>query len=160
MSTYSARVAWHRQPGEDYAHNRYSRRHTLHFDGGAVVPGSASPAVVPLPWSDAAAVDPEEMFVAALASCHMLWFLSLAAQAGHVVDRYDDDASGIMARNEAGRWAMTAVTLRPVVTFAPGQTPDAPALAALHHQAHEECYIANSVRTDVQVQLPAPGPGA
>jgi len=160
MSTYSARVAWQRGPDEDYARNRYSRRHALHFDGGAVLAGSSSPSVVPLPWSDPAAVDPEEMFVAALASCHMLWFLSLAAQAGHVVDGYDDDAIGTMARNAEGRLAMTQVTLRPQVAFAAGRAPDEAALAALHHHAHEACYIANSVRTDVRVEVQAPRTGA
>ena len=152
MSKHSARIAWQRATGEAFIDNRYSRRHRLSFDGGAEVAGSSSPSVVPLPYSDAAAVDPEEMFVAALASCHMLWFLSLAAAAGHTVDAYSDDASGTLARNVAGRMAMTVVTLRPRVVFAGPQPPDAPAVARLHHSAHEKCYLANSVNTEIRCE--------
>ena len=123
MSTYSARILWQR--GEQvFCDRRYSRAHRLQFDGGVDVPGSSSPQVVPLPYSDAAAVDPEEMFVASLSSCHMLWFLHLAGKAGWVVDDYQDDAVGVMARNAAGRMAITAVTLRPAVRFA-GTQPTA-----------------------------------
>lgn len=152
MSTYTAQVQWQRQSAEAFTDNRYSRRHTLHFDGGAVVPASSSPHVVPLPMSDAQAVDPEEMLVAALASCHMLWFLSLAARSGWVAERYTDHAVGEMARNAQGRMAMTVVTLRPQVRWAGAAGPDAAALAALHHDAHEACYIANSVTTDVRCE--------
>jgi len=150
MSEYTARLLWQRNPLEAFNDNRYSRRHTIHFDGGAELSASSSPMVVPLPLSDASAVDPEEMFVASLSSCHMLWFLSLAAAAGHRIDRYEDDAIGTMARNAEGRVAMTRVVLRPRVIFVPG-TPgaDARALATLHHQAHEKCFIANSVKTEV-----------
>lgn len=151
MSEYTAQLVWQRQPGEAFSDNRYSRRHVLKFDGGTEVPASSSPSVVPLPLSDASAVDPEEMFVASLASCHMLWFLSLAAGAGHRVERYEDDAVGTMARNADGRIAMTRVVLRPQVTFVTGSpAPDAAALQALHHDAHERCFIANSVKTDVR----------
>jgi organic hydroperoxide reductase OsmC/OhrA len=150
MSDYTARVEWQRDEPEAFTDQRYHRRHRLLFDGGAEVPGSSSPSVVPR-YSDAAAVDPEEMFVASLASCHMLWFLSLAAQAGYRVDRYTDDATGTMARNAEGRLAMTLVTLRPRVTF-DGAAPDAAALHALHHRAHEECFIANSVKTEVRCE--------
>ncbi|MBI5718011.1 MAG: OsmC family protein [Burkholderiales bacterium] len=150
MSEYTARLLWQRGPLEAFNDNRYSRRHTLHFDGGVELAASSSPAVVPLPLSDASAVDPEEMFVASLSSCHMLWFLSLAAKAGHRVERYEDEAVGTMARNAEGRMAMTRVLLRPRVTFVPGSAlADAPALAALHHKAHEACFIANSVKTEV-----------
>ena len=114
------------------------------------MPGSSSPHVVPVPMSDASAVDPEEMFVASLSSCHMLWFLSLAADAGHRVDRYEDDAVGTMARNAEGRIAMVRVVLRPRVTFVAGAAAaDANGLAALHHRAHDKCFIANSVKTEV-----------
>ena len=116
---------------------------------GAIVPASASPSVVPLPYSDAAAVDPEEAFVAALASCHMLWFLDLAARAGYVVDRYLDRPEGILDRNEAGKLAITVVTLRPQAIFA-GQVPVDEVLR-LHRRAHEVCYLANSVVTDVRI---------
>lgn len=151
MSHYTARVAWDRA-GADFARNRYSRAHRLQFDGGADVPGSSSPHVVPLPWSDPAGVDPEEMFVASLASCHMLWFLSLAAKAGFVVDRYSDDAQGEMARNAAGKPAMTRVTLRPYAVFSGERRPTRDELESLHHRAHEECFIASSVTTDVRCQ--------
>ena len=149
MSNYTARVAWRRGPLEIFTDNRYSRRHELHFDGGAVLPASSSPAVVPLPMSDAGAVDPEELFVASLASCHMLWFLSLAARQGFRVDSYDDDADGVLARNAEGRLAMTRVTLRPRVQCSGERQPTPAELRALHHEAHEACFIASSVRTEV-----------
>lgn len=152
MSEYQAQLSWQRGADEDFVHNRYSRRHLLRFDGGVELPGSSSPSVVPLPWSDAAAVDPEEMFVASLASCHMLWFLSIAAQRGHTVERYDDDAVGVMARNAQGRLAMTVVTLRPRVVFGHASVPRRDELAALHHEAHARCFIANSVHTDVRCE--------
>lgn len=150
MSEYTARLLWQRHPLEAFDDNRYSRRHTIVFDGGFELPASSSPAVVPLPMSDAGAVDPEEMFVASLSSCHMLWFLSLAAAAGHRVERYEDEAVGTMARNAEGRIAMTRVVLRPRVLFVSGTGgADAQALAALHHEAHLKCFIANSVKSEV-----------
>lgn len=152
MAEYTASIAWQRAPQEAFTDQRYSRRHVVRFDGGAELPGSSSPHVVPLPYSDPAAVDPEEAFVASLSSCHMLWFLSLAAKAGHVVDAYRDDAVGVMARNAEGRMAMTVVTLRPAVRFAPGSAPTGAALAALHHEAHEQCFIANSVKSEVRCE--------
>ena len=152
MSEYVAQVRWQRQPQEAFTDNRYSRRHLLRFDGGTELAASSSPSVVPLPMSDASAVDPEELLVAALASCHMLWFLSLAAQRGWRVERYEDDAVGTMARDERGRIAMTEVVLRPAVAFGGEPQPDGDALAALHHQAHEHCFIANSVRTAVRCE--------
>ena len=155
MSTYTAQVAWQRGPEENFSAQCYSRRHTLRFDGGAKLAGSSSPQVVREPWSDAAAVDPEEMFVASLASCHMLWFLSIAAQRGHTVERYTDDAVGVMAKNAEGQLAMTLVTLRPQAVFGGDASgvPDAVALAALHHEAHAQCFIANSVRTAVRIEV-------
>ncbi len=150
MATYTAEVLWAR--GEQpFLDQRYSRVHRLRFDGGVEVPGSASPHVVRAPMSDAAAVDPEESFVASLSACHMLWFLSIAARHGYRVDTYHDTAEGTMARNAAGKLAMTAVVLRPRVTFSGERLPDAATLAALHHEAHEECFIANSVLTAVSV---------
>jgi organic hydroperoxide reductase OsmC/OhrA len=151
MSSYTATIAW-RRDGATFVDDRYSRAHTWKFDGGVEVPASSSPAVVPLPMSDAAAVDPEEMFVASLSSCHMLWFLSLAAKAGWRVDRYADGASGVMQRNAAGRWAMTRVTLRPQVAFGGERLPGTDELHALHHRAHDECFIANSVHTEVRCE--------
>ncbi len=148
MASYSAEILWQRGD-QDFSSGRYSRRHLLRFDGGAEVPGSSSPHVVPLPWSDAAGVDPEEAFVASLSSCHMLWFLSIAAKHGYCVDSYHDHASGEMRRNARGKMAMTRVMLRPAVVFSGPKQPDRPALDALHHEAHEACFIANSVHTEV-----------
>ncbi|HXD04600.1 MAG TPA: OsmC family protein [Burkholderiaceae bacterium] len=151
MSKYRVEVVWTRgdQPFLDL---RYSRRHMLRFDGGAQVPGSSSPSVVREPFSDPAAVDPEEAFVASLSSCHMLWFLSLAAEQGFRVDRYLDEAEGVMGRNEHSRMAMTLVTLRPRVDFSGASQPTHEQLMALHHKAHEECFIANSVKTEVRCE--------
>lgn len=148
MSHYTAEIAWSR--GEQpFVDNRYSRAHEWRFDGGIRVVASASPSVVPVPLSLEAAVDPEEAFVASLASCHMLWFLSLAAKRGYRVDEYLDSAVGEMGRNAEGRVAMLRVVLRPKVTFGGAETPATDALAALHHAAHEQCFIANSVKTEV-----------
>lgn len=150
MSTYSATVTWERR-GAAFVDNRYSRAHTWHFDGGVDVAASASPHVVPVPLAIEAAVDPEEAFVVSLASCHMLWFLSIAARAGFVVESYVDRASGVMDRDARGKPAITTVTLRPQVVFAASHRPSADEHQALHHQAHAECFIANSVKTNVQV---------
>ena len=130
----------------------------LRFDGGVELPGSSSPSVVPLPMSDAGAVDPEEMFVASLASCHMLWFLDIACRAGWVVEHYHDAASGVLAKGADGRLMMTVVTLRPAVRFAGDHQPDAAEFARLHHATHDACFIANSVKTDLRCEpilLPA-----
>lgn len=154
---YTARIAWQRQAQDAFTDQQYSRRHAWHFDGGAVVAGSSSPLSVPLPLSDASAVDPEEAFVAALSSCHMLWFLHLAAKADWVVDAYEDQATGRMGRNAAGRIAMLEVTLHPVVRFGGGRAPNEAEHAQLHHAAHEACYIANSVNCLVQCEPTASG---
>ena len=151
MAQYSAEVLWQRD-GQHFLDNRYSRRHLLRFDGGVEVAGSSSPHVVPLPMSDAAAVDPEESFVASLSSCHMLWFLSIAAQRRFCVDRYLDSAVGVMAKNDQGKMAMTVVTLRPAVTFSGEHLPTRAQIEALHHAAHEACYIANSVKSEVRCE--------
>ena len=148
-SIHSARIEWARH-GQAFTDGHYSRRHAWQFDGGASVGASSSPYAVPPPWSDAACVDPEEAFVASLASCHMLWFLSLAADAGWTVDAYRDDAEGTLARNAEGRHAMTTVTLRPAATFAGARRPDAAEIERLHHAAHDACFIANSVKTEVR----------
>lgn len=151
MSHYTAQILWQRG-GQDFIGNRYSRRHLIRFDGGAELTGSSSPHVVPLPMSDPAGVDPEEAFVAALSSCHMLWFLALAAKQRYCVERYTDNAEGIMARNAAGKMAMTQVTLRPAAIFSGEKLPTREQLDALHHRAHEECFIANSVTTEVRCE--------
>lgn len=151
MSEHTATIVWERGE-QDFASNRYSRRHDWRFDGGAVVPGSSAPSSVPEPMSDPAAVDPEEAIVAALSSCHMLFFLALAAKAGFTVDRYEDQAIGTLGKRSDGRMGMTGVELRPAISFAGDRHPDAEELARLHHDAHERCYIANSVNFDIVVK--------
>jgi organic hydroperoxide reductase OsmC/OhrA len=148
---YTAQTIWER--GEQlFTDQRYSRLHTLRFDGGISVPGSASPQVVPLPMSVEAAMDPEEALVSAISSCHMLWFLSIAAKRGFCVDRYHDHAEGLMARNEQGRLAITVVTLRPDIAFSGTQQPSSADVDAMHHEAHAQCFIANSVRSEVRIE--------
>jgi len=151
MTTHSCTVEWSRR-GAAFTDLKYSRAHAWRFDGGAVVPGSSSPHSVRAPWSDPAAVDPEEALVAAVASCHMLWFLSLAAEQGYVVDSYSDAAEGRMGRFADGRTGITEVVLRPRVLVSGDAPPDASAVNALHHAAHERCYIANSIRAEVRVE--------
>jgi len=133
MSAHTATICWSRGDA-DFIRGRYSRRHEWHFDGGAIVAASPSPQVVATPWSDPAGVDPEEAFVAAISSCHMLWFLSLAAERGFVVDRYEDNAIDTMARIAPQRQAITEVVLRPRIEFAPSQAPDKRELDALLHR--------------------------
>ena len=151
MSTYTATIRWTRDPSTDFAKGQYSRAHEWAFDGGAVVPASPSPHVVPAPWSDQAGVDPEEAFVASLSSCHMLFFVDFARRSGFVVDSYVDAAEGVLEKRSDGKMAMTRVTLKPRVTWN-GSAPDEAAIADLHHRAHEACFIANSVTTEVAVE--------
>lgn len=146
MSEHTADISWDRH-GAKFVDQRYSRAHQWKFDGGAVVAASASPHSVALPFSDPAGVDPEEAFVAALSSCHMLWFLHIAAKRGHVVESYHDHAVGTMEKNASGKVVVTEVELRPHTIFA-GDVP-ADAVIAMHEQAHDECFIANSVKTRV-----------
>lgn len=150
MSEYKATIEWRRQSA-DFDHKTYNRSHTLAFEGGIRVPATAAPANLPPSAAGAAGVDPEQAFVASLSSCHMLWFLHLASRAGFVVDRYVDEASGVLEKNAEGRIAMTRVTLRPVVSFA-GRTPTGEEHAKLHEGAHDKCFIANSVKTDVAIE--------
>ncbi len=151
MSSYIATISWSAKPGEAFAKGQYSRAHEWAFDGGAVVPASASPHIVPAPWSDAAGVDPEEAFVASLSSCHMLFFLDFAKRGGWAISSYVDEAEGVLGKLADGRMAMTRVTLRPRVGWE-GDPPEAAALADLHHKAHEACFIANSVTTEILVE--------
>lgn len=150
MSKYIATVIWKRG-AEKFTDNRYSRAHRWKFDGGIEVPASASPSIVPLPLSTAEAVDPEEAYVASLSSCHMLWFLSIAAKRGFVVDSYEDTPEGVMEKNAAGQLAMTRVTLRPMTAFSGGSIPNEEMLRALHESAHHECFLANSVKTEIRI---------
>lgn len=151
MSQHSADILWQRGD-QDFLGNKYSRRHLIRFDGGAEWLGSSSPHVVPVPLSDPAGVDPEEAFVASLSSCHMLWFLSIAAERGFCVDRYSDQAIGQMGRCAAGKIVITVVTLRPDVRFSGEKLPSHAQIEAMHHAAHDQCFIANSVKTDVRCE--------
>jgi organic hydroperoxide reductase OsmC/OhrA len=151
MANYTAEVVWKRtEPG--FLDNHYSRKHVLRFDGGIEVAGSSSPHVVPLPWSAPDAIDPEEMFIASLSSCHMLWFLAIASKRGFVVDDYHDLAEGVMAEDHEGRMMMTLVTLRPLAVFSGDKRPAPADIDNIHHAAHAECYIANSVKTEVRCE--------
>ena len=152
MSHYTATVLWTRQASEAFKDNRYSRAHVWTFDGGVSVPASSAPSSVPLPLSKPDAVDPEEAFVASLSSCHMLFFLFYAAKFGAVVDRYEDAAEGELAKNDLGRHWISVVTLHPRVTWGEGKVPTVAELEVLHHKAHEDCYIANSVKTEVVIK--------
>jgi organic hydroperoxide reductase OsmC/OhrA len=150
MSTYTATVRWSRTGGE-FAKGRYSRAHEWAFDGGTVIPASASPDNVPPGTADEAGVDPEEAFIAALSSCHMLFFLDFARRAGFVVEEYVDEADGALEKRADGKIAMTRVILRPCITWS-GDGPDEATINDLHHRAHEACFIANSVTTEVIVE--------
>ena len=152
MGEHRAFVRWELLGG-DFPKGRYSREHTWRFDGGVTVPASSSPSVVPLPYSNAANVDPEEAFVASIASCHLLTFLDLARRAGFQIDSYEDDAIGVMAKNDAGvRW-VSSVTLRPKIAYR-GEAPSPERTRELHEQAHHHCFIANSVKTEIRVAEP------
>jgi organic hydroperoxide reductase OsmC/OhrA len=151
VSDHRATIAWQSTAAADaFVKGRYSREHTWTFDGGVTVAASPSPSVVPAPWSNPAHVDPEEAFVAAVSSCHMLTFLFVAAKAGFAVERYVDHAVGTMTKGDRGPW-ISRVTLAPAITFA-GAPPSAAELATLHHAAHDGCFIANSIKTDVVVE--------
>ena len=146
MASYTAIVSWRRGADEPFTDNRYARGHQWSFDGGVSFRASSSPHVVPR-YSDPAGVDPEEAFIASLSACHMLTFLHLAAKAGHRVDSYDDTAEGVMTKTDGRVW-VSLVTLRPHIIW----TGTRPEELALHHAAHEECFIANSVKTDVRCE--------
>ncbi len=152
MSEYSAVIRWARGDDEAFSDNQYSRGHTWEFDGGVTVPASSSPHVVPLPFSVEANVDPEEAFIAALSSCHMLTFLGIAAKQKYVIDSYVDDAVGVLEEDESGRSSVTKVTLRPDIVFSGSKIPTAKQLDKLHHLAHKNCFIANSVKTEIVVE--------
>ncbi|TRN20183.1 MULTISPECIES: OsmC family protein [Vibrio] len=153
MSQYGATVKWQRQPSEVFHDNQYSRGHEWQFDGGVTVPASASPHIVPLPLSVAENVDPEEAMIAALSSCHMLVFLSIAAKKRYVIESYEDQAIGTLAPNQEGKTALTQVVLRPKVIFSGEKQPSVEMLEKMHHQSHENCFIANSVKTEVTTQI-------
>ncbi|ANP47162.1 OsmC family protein [Candidatus Viadribacter manganicus] len=150
MATYTATVVWARgdQPFTD---GQYSRAHEISFDGGTVVPGSSSPHVVKLPLSREDAVDPEEMLVASLSTCHMLFVLDFARRAGFVVDSYIDQAEGVMGKDDRGKIAVTQVKLNPIIEWSGDKQPTPEEVRELHHKSHEACFIANSFRGDVAI---------
>jgi organic hydroperoxide reductase OsmC/OhrA len=151
MATYTADVEWTRGD-QAFTDGRYSRVHRIRFDGGAELEGSPSPHIVRAPFSSTSGVDPEELLVASLSTCHMLTFVDMARRGGFRIDRYHDVAEGVLAENEAGKLAVTRVTLRPDVAFSGERLPSEAEAAQLHHRAHEECFIANSVTTEVVVE--------
>jgi organic hydroperoxide reductase OsmC/OhrA len=150
MSQYKATIKWQRT-SPDFLKGRYSREHTWTFDGGVTVPASASPSVVPPPYSNPANVDPEEAFIASISSCHMLTYLFLAQKQGFQIDAYEDEAVGVVAKNEKGSFWVSTVTLNPKITYSGEKLPAPADEEKLHHLAHEQCFIANSVKTDVTV---------
>ncbi len=149
--SYTVRISWTKDSSEAFVDNKYSRAHTWTFDGGIELLASSSPQVVPLPMSRESAVDPEEAFVASLSSCHMLWFLSIAAGKKFIVESYEDNAEGILAKNEEGKLAMTEVALKPKVNFSGKTIPSQAQVDELHHLAHEKCFIASSVKTKISI---------
>ncbi len=151
MSKHRARIIWTCSSTE-FTSGRYSREHTWRFDGGVVVPASPSPSVVPVPWSNPAYVDPEEAYVAAVSSCHMLTFLYLAGKEGFQVDSYEDEAVGAMTKNQRGTPWVSSITLQPRIRYSGSRQPGPAEEARLHHEAHEQCFIAQSIRTEVTVR--------
>jgi organic hydroperoxide reductase OsmC/OhrA len=148
---YTVKILWNKNTDEKFTDRKYSRRHQWILDGGMEILASSSPQVVPLPMSDAAAVDPEEAFLAALSSCHMLFFLSIAAAQNFIVEKYEDNAEGIMEKIESGEMAMTSVTLKPTIIFACISIPSEEQIANMHKTAHKKCYIANSVKSEIHI---------
>jgi organic hydroperoxide reductase OsmC/OhrA len=151
LHKYEAEISWKRD-GAKFTDNRYSRGHEWSFDGGVKIMASASPLSIPLPYSVVEAVDPEEALVAAAASCHMLWFLSITAKRGYVVESYLDNAVGIMEKNSEGKVAITRISLRPRIEFSGDRSPSAEELQSLHHLAHDECFIANSLKSEIVIE--------
>jgi len=150
MSEHKARIKWQRT-SPDFLKGRYSREHSWTFDGGVTVPASASPSVVPVPFSNPAHIDPEEAIVASISSCHMLTFLYLASKQGFQIDSYEDEAIGVMARNQNGVPWVSLVTLNPRIVYGGDKSPPQADEKQLHHLAHEQCFIANSIKTEVVV---------
>lgn len=150
MTMISVEVRWERGDAV-FTDNKYSRLHTWTFDGGSQIQASSSPHIVPLPMSYASAVDPEEAFVVSLSSCHMLWFLSIAAKKGFCVEDYRDEAVGQMGHNSEGKLVMTQIELRPSIRWTGSRVPTLAEMNAMHHTAHQECFIANSVKTEIRI---------
>ncbi|MBT5185332.1 MAG: OsmC family peroxiredoxin [Kordiimonadaceae bacterium] len=152
MSLYYAKIAWTLKDDEDFIDKKYSREHHWHFDGGVTVPATASHHIVPLPFSNPDNVDPEQAFIASLSSCHMLFFLDLASRKKYIVEEYIDNAEGVLEKVSHGKIAMTTVTLKPKITFSDDNQPTQEDIDTLHHKAHELCFIANSVKTEIIIE--------
>ena len=150
---YNVKISWKKNVEDAFVDSKYSRSHTWSFDGGIEIPASSSPHVVPVPMSDESAVDPEEAFVAAASSCHMRWFLSIAAEKNFIVESYEDNAIGVLGKNGEGKLAMTKITLKPKVNFNDTTVPTSEQVDELHRLAHEKCFIANSVKTDITMMV-------
>jgi organic hydroperoxide reductase OsmC/OhrA len=150
--TYNVKILWKKKHAEVFTDVKYSRAHKWIFDGGIELKASSSPHVVPVPMSDESAVDPEEAYIASISSCHMLWFLSIAAGKRFIIESYEDDAEGILTKDENGKLAMTEVILKPEITFSGNKIPVQDEINEIHHIAHEKCFIANSVKTKVKIQ--------
>ncbi|MFK8012143.1 MAG: OsmC family protein [Marinicellaceae bacterium] len=152
MSEYTATITWKKHTDETFTDNKYSRAHEWKFDGGSTVAASSSPKVVPLPYSEESHVDPEEAFIASLSSCHMLFFLSFAANKKYTVESYTDEASGIMQIDDNKKMSMTDVTLQPKIVFSGDNQPTQEQIDKIHHNAHKQCFIANSVKTKIHIK--------
>jgi len=148
---YTATITWQKQPAEEFEKGRYSRVHQWAFDGGMKIAASSSPSVVPVPMSDASLIDPEEAFLASLSSCHLLFFLSIAAKKKLIVEKYEDHVQGTMGENEDGKMAMLTATLNPVIVFSGEHRPSEETIRQIHELAHTSCYIANSVKTKIEI---------
>jgi len=148
---YTATISWQKQPAEEFEKGRYSRAHQWIFDGGMKIAASASPTIVPVPMSDPSLIDPEEAFLASLSSCHLLFFLSIAAKKKLIVEKYEDHVQGTMGENEEGKMAMLTVTLNPEISFSGENKPSQETIREIHEFAHESCYIANSVKTKIEI---------
>lgn len=148
MAEHTVEVIWERGE-QNFLDNHYSRKHTIRFDGGLEIPASSAPSTVPVPYSDASAADPEELLIAALSNCHMLWFLAIAAKRGFRVDSYVDNVVGTMNKNKNGKLFLAQTTLNPATKFSGDKIPTQEELEQLHHKAHAECFIANSVLTEI-----------
>jgi organic hydroperoxide reductase OsmC/OhrA len=151
MSSHLATIRWSRG-SQTFTDSRYSRGHVWAFDGGIEVPASSSPHVVPVPYANANAVDPEEALVASVSSCHMLFFLFIAMGRKFCVDSYVDDAVGVMGKNASGKSAVTLITLRPKADFSGARLPTRDDIDSMHHEAHDECFIANSLKTEIRCE--------
>ena len=150
MSEHKATISWTRT-GANFLKGQYSRAHTWDFDGGATVPASSSPSAVPVPWSNPAHVDPEEAYIASVSSCHMLTYLYLASRQGFEIDSYRDEAVGVLTKNEHGVPWVSMIRLNPVIVYGGEKRPTAADEKQLHHHAHEQCFIAQSIKTKVVI---------